>query len=296
MTRALLILSVVLGLLHVNAHAQEKVYSGPQPGEKLPPFKVRGYWDDAAGKELDFVKQAAGKPIVLIFLPTDFNRPNFTMTRELSRYTASLAKNGLATGVIVLAENPTEAEDFLTRWRHALCREAPLGISLDGREGPGSYGVNRNANLTILVGKEGKVTASFALLQPSIQADLPKILEEVAKAAGIPVPKLEDLPGLKPVLSKLAPDQNVDAEVAALFLKLLQKSSKPEEVDKTALILETYAKKFDAARKLVSQKARALVDGGKLTENGTPKAQEYLRKWAKEFGGQGKGNGGARKP
>ena len=63
----------------------------------------------------------------------------------------------------------------------------------EGKEGPGSYGLNRNVTLTILVGKEGKVTANFALVQPSTQADLPKILEEVAKVAGGPVAKAEHL-------------------------------------------------------------------------------------------------------
>jgi hypothetical protein len=38
--------------------AQEKLFSGPQPGEKLTGFKVRGFFEPHAGKELDFVQQA----------------------------------------------------------------------------------------------------------------------------------------------------------------------------------------------------------------------------------------------
>ncbi len=296
MARTCFVSLVALAFIQPQILCQEKVYSGPQPGEKLPPFKVRGYWDDAAGKELDFVKQAAGKPIVLIFLPTDFNRPNFMMTRELSRYTTSLAKNGLATGVIVLAENPSEAEDFLTRWRHALCREAPLGISLDGREGPGSYGLNRNANLTILVGKEGKVTASFALLQPSVQADLPKILEEVAKAAGGPVAKLEELPGVRQYLNMQTGAQRNDPKATALFRQVIFKTAGTEEVEKAAAALEEYLKTNEAARKDLGSRARAIVEGGQLDQTGTPKAREYLRKWAKEHGGLRKVDDSAKQP
>src|SRR5262249_10899783 len=164
---------------------------GPQPGEKLPPFKVRGFFDNDAGKELDFVTHAAGKPIVLVFIH-DVNRMSLSLTRILTAYTAGRAKEGLATGVVWLADDVTEAESVPKRCGPRRAREAPLGISLDGREGPGSYGLNRNVTLTILVGKEGKVTANFALVQPSIQADLPIILQEVAKAAGGPVPKIED--------------------------------------------------------------------------------------------------------
>ena len=30
--------------------------------------------------------------------------------------------------------------------------------------------------------------------------------------------------------------------------------------------------------------ANTIIDAGKLTSYGTPRAQEYLRKWAKDFG------------
>src|SRR5262245_59106134 len=73
MARTLLISFVFLALALQEGRAQEKLFSGPQVGEKLPPFKVRGFFDDNAGKELDFVKQAAGKPIVLVFIH-DVNR------------------------------------------------------------------------------------------------------------------------------------------------------------------------------------------------------------------------------
>jgi hypothetical protein len=35
----------------------------------------------------------------------------------------------------------------------------------------------------------------------------------------------------------------------------------------------------------VGRIARTIVEGGKLENYGTSRAQEYLRKWAKEYGG-----------
>src|SRR5262245_20466929 len=134
MARTLLISFVFLSLTLLEGRAQEKLFSGPQVGEKLPPFKVRGFFDDNAGKELDFAKQAAGRPIILVSI-RDVHRPSLGLTRVLTTYTASRAKDGLATGVILLTEDVTEGENQLKRWGHALAREAPLGISLDGREG-----------------------------------------------------------------------------------------------------------------------------------------------------------------
>src|SRR5262245_4632130 len=116
MVRVSLIAFAVLSLAMLEGRAQDKLFSGPQAGEKLPSFKVRGALDDA-GKELDFVKQAAGKPIVLVFVH-DANRPSIGLTRVLTTYTVSRAKDGLATGVIWLADDVTEAENTLKRMGH----------------------------------------------------------------------------------------------------------------------------------------------------------------------------------
>src|SRR5262245_37954647 len=261
--------------------AQERIFSGPQVGEKLTPFTVRGVFDDDAGKDLDFVERAAGKPIVLIFVH-DANRPSIAMTRILSAYTASRAKDGLATGVVWLSDDATEAEMALKRMRHALAQDAPVGISVDGREGPGSYGLNRNVTLTILVGMEGKVTANYALVQPSLQADLPKILDSVVAVAGGKVPRLEDLPGF-PAMAKTQVNREPE-NLRPLLAPVIRPDASPEEVEKAALAVEEYVRNNEAARREVGRIAKTIVDAGKLSSYGTPRAQEYLGKWAKAYG------------
>ena len=56
-------------------------------------------------------------------------------------------------------------------------------------------------------------------------------------------------------------------------------------MDKAAKAVEEYVKKNEAARKEVGRIANTIIDGGKLENYGTAKAQEYLKKWAKEYGG-----------
>lgn len=269
-------------LLSGTAAAEDKVFSGPQVGEKLPGFKVRGVYDHA-GKDLDFVKQANGKPLVLLFVH-ELNRPSAALTRTLMNYTASRAKDGLVSGVIWLTDDATEAETILKRVRHAMPK-APIGISLEGKEGPGSYGLNRHVTLTILVAKDNKVTANFALVQPSLQADLPKILEAVVKVAGGKAPKLEELPEVKEMLRPAAAAKGPDAKLTGMLRSLIQKAARPEEVEKAAQDIEAYLEKNEAARKEVGRIARTIVDSGKLENYGTEKAREYLKKWAKAHGG-----------
>src|SRR3954464_1421557 len=86
----------------------ERLFSGPQVGEKLPPFRVRGVFDADAGKDLDFVTQAGGKPIVLVFVH-DVNRQSIGMTRALTTYTVGRARDGVVTGVVWLDDDATEA-------------------------------------------------------------------------------------------------------------------------------------------------------------------------------------------
>jgi hypothetical protein len=265
-----------------EAKPKEELFSGPQVGEKLPSFKVRGVLG-SEGKELDFVKQADGKPLVLVFVH-DVNRPSIGMARVLTSYTTSRAKDGLETGVVFLNDDATAAEENIKRMQHALTPAAPTGISPDGKEGPGSYGLNRKVTLTILVGKEGKVTANFALVQPSLQADLPKILKEVVAVAGGKVPKLEDIAGAPEMMRrdpKGAP--NLD-ELRGLIRPVIRLDAKPEEVDEAAAAVEKYVAKNEAARKEVGRIANTIINAGKLKDYGTPKAQEYFTKWAKEYG------------
>lgn len=263
--------------------AADPIFSGPQVDEKLPAFKVRGVFDDDAGKELDFVTAAGDKPIVLIFVH-DLNRQSISLVLVLSSYTVSRAKDDLHTGVIWLDADPTEAEATLKRIKHALTPKAPTGISPDGREGPGAYGLNRNVQLTVLVGKAGKVTANFALVQPSLQADLPKILAEVVKVVGGKVPKLEEIKGMPAMARPMAGAPMQDPNLRGLLSPVIRRNATAENVDQAAKAVEEYCAKNETTRAEVGRIANTIIDAGKLKDYGTERAQHYLQKWAKEYG------------
>jgi hypothetical protein len=260
----------------------EPVFSGPQIGETLPPLPVRGVFDKEAGKELDFVSAANGKPIVLVFVH-QLDRPTVGMARALTTYTLERAKDGLTTGIVWLDSDPTEAENTLKRIRHALPRGVPIGISMDGKEGPGSYGLNRNVALTILVGNEGKVTANFALVQPSIQADLPKVFDEIVRIIGGKAPDVAQFAGPREAMRGMARGEP-DPRLRRLIRPVIQLDATEEEVDKAAEALEAFLADNELAQKDVGRISNTIVGSGKLSNYGTPRAQEYLRKWAERYG------------
>ena len=65
---------------------------------------------------------------------------------------------------------------------------------------------------------------------------------------------------------------------------MIQLNAKPEEVDAAAAAVEKYVATNEAAKKEVGRITNTIINAGKLKEYGTPKAQEYFSKWAKEFG------------
>lgn len=263
---------------------EERLFSGPQVGEKLPEFEVRGVIEPHAGEMLNFVKRAKGEPLVLVFVH-DVNRMSIGMTRILTQYTSSREKDGLHTGVVWLHEDPSEAEATIKRVKHALAPKAPVGVSLEGKEGPGSLGLNRKVTLTILVAKEGEVTANYPLVQPSLQVDLPKILKSVCDVAGGPVPKLDELEGMREM--RPARPEKGAAETPNLrpyLAPLIRKDASDDDVDRGAKELEELAEKEPLVKKELGRIAKTIVDAGKVENYGTPKTQEYLKKWAEKYG------------
>ncbi|QEF99296.1 hypothetical protein Mal15_33600 [Stieleria maiorica] len=181
-----------LATLHASpSHADDPVFSGPQAGELLPPLKLRGVYDDASGKEFDPVAQADGKPILLVFVHK-LTRPGLGLARGLTNYAKTLDEPPHEAAIVWLHDDQAEAEAYLTRARPSLNLQVPVGISVDGGEGPGAYGLNRNVELTVLVAKDNKVVANFALIQPSL-TDGVKIAGEFAKALGKAPPTAEEL-------------------------------------------------------------------------------------------------------
>src|SRR3954452_13493089 len=114
--------------------------SAPARGDEpvfLTPFKMTGVFDESVGKTIDMVSTAGGKPLLLVFVH-EANRPSIAVSRALLNYGASRAKDGLVSGLVWLADDPTAADQFLKRARGALPEKVPIGISVDGKEGPGA--------------------------------------------------------------------------------------------------------------------------------------------------------------
>jgi hypothetical protein len=162
---------------------QEPVFSGPQVGDKLAPFEIKGVFGPQAGKQIDLVSAAGEKPMVVVFVH-ERTRPAFGLTNTVMRFAASRAKDGLVSAVVFLTDDVTSTERWMKQVEQHFPQGVTMGISVDGVEGPGAYGLNRNVTLTVLVAKQNRVTANFALVQPSLQVDGPAIFKAMVDVLG----------------------------------------------------------------------------------------------------------------
>jgi hypothetical protein len=254
-------------------------------GEKLAGFKVRALLGDEAGQELDLVAKAEGKPIAIVFVH-ELTRPSAALMRLMMEYAAKRSGDGLAAGVVFLSDDATAAEGLVKRASGAMPKGVPVTLSLDGQEGPGAYGLNRKVALTVLVAKDNRVTANFSLVQPSVQADAPKIAAAIVDVlGGGKVPTLEELgaQGYTPATRPAAGAKEPDPNLRSLLAPLINKDGSQEMVDAAAKKVEAYCAEHPDTKLQIGDIARRIIDAGKLENYGTPAAQEYLKKWAREF-------------
>ncbi len=271
----------------------ENFFSGPQADESLPGFEIRKVFAPAAGTlfdptrsdwpfETDLKNPRSGtRPVLLVFVH-DVNRQTISMTRTLTTYAHS-RQSDLATCVILLDSDQGHAEQTLNRIKHALTEGVVTGISVDGIEGPGALGLNRKSSLTIILADQGKVVANFALIQPSLQTDLLKIVEQIVKRIGGTVPKLEQLiaagnPGM--AMDGRGGDASMQEELRGLMRPLIQKDATEAQVDQAAEAIVKRMQGDERARREVHRIAMTIVNSGKLDQYGTERCREYLRKWA----------------
>ena len=164
-----------------GARAADPVFSGPQVGEKTTPFKVMEINGPNQGKERDPITENAGTPTALVFISA-IERSIVPLMRVVDQYGAERT-NRLKTELVFLFGDRVAGEERSKAVADSVKLRSRVGLSLDGAEGPGNYGLNKECMMTILAAKENTVTANFALVQPGI-ADAPRVIAALAKLCG----------------------------------------------------------------------------------------------------------------
>ena len=276
MFRVLSLALIVLLPTSPNLHGEDPVFSGPQVGEQLPSFPMLGLFAEQEGKPIDLLKEADGGPIMIVFFH-ELTRPGFGLMRAVTNFAGERTAQGLKVGVVFLTDDATETTKWAGNVQRMFSDKVTYGVSPDGKEGPGAYGLNRNVTLTILVGNEGKVTANFALVQPQLSADGPAILNAIAAVTGG-----GEIPSVDELDSRYAARMNMqrgdagremaqqggrgqsDPRLGSMLRAVINKQASDEAVKEAAAKVEAYIAENQSARMELKRIVNTVLNSGKI--------------------------------
>ena len=161
---------------------ENPIFSGPQPGEKVPTFKASNLRGDDAGTELDPVSLAEGKFHIMFFV--NKSRTFGRFLGQLRKQLQSIEENSKqpwAMSVTVCTDDANEAEKSFSVLDQRYPKNIVVGLSKDGSAGPPAYGLDRNLTATVIVAKNGRVAHNFPYAGGAFYTQ-PHILGAIAEA------------------------------------------------------------------------------------------------------------------
>lgn len=290
-TLGALILALSLCSLTLFAQDEDPVYSGPQVGESVNSFDVQPLFPhgESATQPLQWSGENRLDTVVIVHKIT---RPGFGLLRTITRYVETL-NEAARLRVVFLSADVQATQRWAQGARNALLDSAEYWVSVDGVEGPGSLGLNRHVELTVLIVEKTQVVANFALIQPSDSVDAPKVVEAIAKALGRTPPDVREIETWRgPAMARnaRAPARPAAAgdevDLRRLVGPVIQLDASDEAVEAAGLRVEAEAEKNQAFRDRLGQACQDIMKSGSIEKYGTPRAQQFLREWAEKYGGR----------
>jgi hypothetical protein len=251
--------------------------SGPQVGDKLPDFKAHAHSGGDAGKEFKLHEKIKGGPSLIIFMhgPSEIGitRPGLQFLKPVDKYAGEQEK--LASHVVWITGDKEKTEAFLKRAENALTLKSPISICLEGgKEGPSTYGLNDKVQITVLVAKDNKVVANFALTDPNAK-DSTRVIAAVAKVLGKEAPKEEPKQEEK---KKRPAAGGKSPELQMLMRKMINKDNDEDAVKRIAEEMKKWASNDE--KKLTELREYCRMVAG--LRYGTEAAQAALKKLAEK--------------
>jgi hypothetical protein len=174
--------AALLALLLVPA--ADPCVSGPKAGQRPGPYSFVLCTGDQRGKSHCYICETADRPAVIVFART-LSEPLGKLTAAIDKALAEYRKNDLRGWVTILHDDQSKLDADVLAWakKHAV-KSAPVGVFED-TDGPPSYKLHRDADITVLVCVKQKVIANHAFRAGELKdRQIEQILKDIPKAAG----------------------------------------------------------------------------------------------------------------
>lgn len=179
MVLRILMLACVLGL-PFEANAKDPCISGPQVGQRPGPYSFLVATGPQRGQPTCYVCETAEKPGIIVFARS-LSDPLARLLIKCDDAVAAKEKEGLKSWLTILGEK-TVAIDDLSKWaKKTGLKSIPVGV-FDDPIGPPSYRLSDDADVTVLLFLDRKVTVNLAFRAGELdESAMKKITEEIAR-------------------------------------------------------------------------------------------------------------------
>lgn len=170
------------GLLVLVSSARADVDSGPAVGNPVPELKVYAVTGEHADKEVAISEERKDKPTVWMFVPKDkWSRPMARLMRELD---AKLKDIGEAHLVAVwLTDDQFTTKEYLPKAQQSIkLQDSSLTFYQGDPAGPADWGINPDAEVTVVVSGAGKIVATWGFVAVN-ETVLDDVLAALKRAA-----------------------------------------------------------------------------------------------------------------
>lgn len=154
--------AVLFGLLLCISSAWADVESGPTAGQAVPKLPVYAVAGEVNGEAIDYVARREQKPTLYCFIPAEkFSRPTARLIRTLDE------KISGETHIVVVwvTADVNMTKEYLGRVNMSLkLSSTTLCVYEENASGPGEWGVNTDADITVVAVDKGLVRKSFGFV------------------------------------------------------------------------------------------------------------------------------------
>jgi hypothetical protein len=181
MKKNLIATGLMLAVFAGAVFAAEAVKSGPQAGQKVPgvfePLNINN--GESSGKKNCLYCQFGQAPVVMVFA-REVNPTVTKLIKELDTCTSKNEASKMGSCVIFCSD----AKDLENQLKTLVEKEKVKSciLAIDNPAGPEDYKIAKDADVTVLVYKDRKVSANLAFKKGEMQdKDITTVIEELAK-------------------------------------------------------------------------------------------------------------------
>lgn len=185
--KATLTLALALVLAGVASVRAAELTSGLQPGDLVGAFDVEkcgGAVNDGkeVGDNFCYRCMLGNKPVVMVFA-RNADDSLASLAKEIDKTVAKNSDQKLSSFINLIGENPAElkaqAKEFAAKNK---LENVALVVPQDNQNGPPEFKVNPAADVTVTIYRNGKVTASHAVVAGKLDAkEIQSIIADTGK-------------------------------------------------------------------------------------------------------------------